>query len=45
VGWYEGLPLLTAVPPDGVSTGYEGALASTADQRMAATVLAARTVV
>lgn len=44
LGWYEGLHLLTAVPPDGVITGYGCAPASTADQWMAATVLAARTV-
>lgn len=41
-GWYEGLHLLTAVTPEGVITGYGGAPASTADQRLAETMLAAR---
>jgi hypothetical protein len=42
LGWYEGLHLLTVVTPDGVITGYGCAPASTADQRLAETVLAAR---
>jgi len=44
VGWYEGLQLLTAVPPAGVSTGYGCAPAAPAEQRVAETLLAARTV-
>lgn len=43
VGWYDGLHLLTVVTPDGVITGYGCAPASTADQRLAETLLAART--
>jgi hypothetical protein len=43
VGWEEGLHLLSAVPPEGVSTGSGCAPASTAEQRLAATVRAART--
>lgn len=42
VGWYEGLHLLTAVTARGVITGYGCAPASTADQRLAETLLAAR---
>jgi hypothetical protein len=44
VGWYAGLHLLTAVTPEGVITGSGCAPASTADQRLAETVLAARMV-
>jgi hypothetical protein len=43
VGWYEGLHLLTVVTPDGIMTGYGCAPASSADQRLAETLLAART--
>lgn len=42
VGWYVGLHLLTVVTPTGVVTGYGCAPASTADQRLAETLLAAR---
>src|SRR5262245_41947272 len=41
-GWYEGRHRLTAVTPAGVLTGYGGAPASTAEQRLAETLLAAR---
>ena len=42
VGWYEGLHVLTAVTPTGAITGYGIAPASTKDQRLAETFLAAR---
>jgi hypothetical protein len=42
VGWYEGLPLLTAVSPTGAITGYGIAPARTKDQRLAETFLALR---
>lgn len=42
IGWYVGLRLLTVVTPAGVVTGYGGAPASSADQRLAETLLAAR---
>lgn len=42
VGWYDGLHVLTVVTPEGLVTGYGCAPASTADQRLAETLLAAR---
>jgi hypothetical protein len=42
VGWYEGLHVLTAVTPLGAITGYGLGPASTKDQRLAETFLAAR---
>ena len=42
LGWYEGFRLLVAVSPTGVITGLGFAPASTADQPMAETFLAAR---
>jgi hypothetical protein len=42
VGWYVGLHVLTVVTPAGVITGYGCAPASTADQSLAETLLAAR---
>jgi DDE family transposase len=42
LGWYEGFRLLIAVSPKGVITGFGFASASTADQPMAETFLAAR---
>ena len=42
LGWYEGFRLLVAVSPEGVITGFGFASASTADQPMAETFLAAR---
>jgi hypothetical protein len=41
LGWYVGLHLLTVVTPTGVLTGYGCAPASSADQRLAETLLAA----
>ena len=42
LGWYEGFKLLVAVSPTGVITGFGFSAASTADQPMAETFLAAR---
>lgn len=42
LGWYEGFRLLVAVSPTGVITGFGFSAASTADQPMAETFLAAR---
>jgi hypothetical protein len=42
LGWYEGLHRLTVVTPTGSMTGSGCAPASTADQRLAETLLAAR---
>jgi hypothetical protein len=42
LGWYEGLHLLTAVTPHGAITGFGLAPASTKDQPLAETLLAAR---
>lgn len=42
LGWYEGFRLLIAVSPKGVVTGFGFASASTADQPLAETFLAAR---
>lgn len=42
LGWYEGFTLLAAVDPTGVITGFGFGPASTADQWMAETFLAAR---
>lgn len=43
LGWYEGFRLLVAVSPTGVITGFGFSAASTADQPLAETFLAART--
>jgi hypothetical protein len=42
LGWYEGFKLLVAVNPTGVITGFGFAAASTAEQTLAETFLAAR---
>ena len=42
LGWYEGFHLLTAVTPEGVISGFGFAPASTKDQPLAETFLAAR---
>jgi hypothetical protein len=42
LGWYEGFHVLTAVNPDGIVTGFGFAPASTKDQPLADTFLAAR---
>jgi transposase len=44
LGWYEGLHLLTVVTPQGAITGFGLAPASTKDQPLAETLLAARAV-